>query len=62
MIWQLARSLKKLKKLLKLAEWLESTTPIPANDGFSDWCQDETRMDLKTIQIKKYSFWSQSNK
>jgi hypothetical protein len=35
---------KTIKKLLKVAEWLESTTPIPANDGFSDWCQDETRM------------------
>ena len=61
MSWQLA-SLKKLKKLLKVAEWLESTTPLPANDGFSDWCQDETRMGLKTNPIKKYSFWSQSNK
>jgi hypothetical protein len=40
---------KKLEKLLKVVSWLESTTPNPAKSGLKYWCQDETRIGLKTI-------------
>jgi hypothetical protein len=33
--------------------WLESTTPNPAKKGLKYWCQDETRLGLKTIERKK---------
>ena len=46
-------SLKKLKTLLKTALGLESTTPNPAKKGLKYWCQDETRVGLKTIERKK---------
>jgi hypothetical protein len=46
-------SLKKLKTLLKTALGLESTTPNPAKKGLKYWCQDETRLGLKTIERKK---------
>jgi hypothetical protein len=39
--------------LLNLACWLESTTPNPAKQGLKYWCQDETRIGLKTIERKK---------
>jgi transposase len=39
--------------LLKLVLWLESTTPNPAKNGLKYWCQDETRIGLKTIERKK---------
>jgi len=39
--------------LLKTALWLESTTPNPAKKGLKYWCQDETRLGLKTIERKK---------
>jgi hypothetical protein len=39
--------------LLKVASWLESTTPNPAKNGLKYWCQDETRLGLKTIERKK---------
>jgi len=32
--------------------WLESTTPNPEKK-LKYWCQDETRLGLKTIEIKK---------
>jgi len=32
---------------------LESTTPNPAKKGLKYWCQDETRLGLKTIERKK---------
>jgi transposase len=32
---------------------LESTTPNPAKNGLKYWCQDETRIGLKTIERKK---------
>jgi hypothetical protein len=32
---------------------LESATPNSAKDGLKYWCQDETRMGLKTIERKK---------
>jgi hypothetical protein len=38
--------------LLKTALWLESTTPNPAKTGLKYWCQDETRLGVKTIKIK----------
>jgi hypothetical protein len=44
---------KKLENLLKVAFWLESTTPNPAKNGLKYWCQDETRIGLKTIERKK---------
>ncbi len=43
---------KRLKELLKMACWLESTTPSPAKKGVKYWCQDETRIGLKTIERK----------
>jgi hypothetical protein len=33
--------------------WLEFTTSNPAKDGLKYWCQDETRIGLKTIERKK---------
>jgi len=39
--------------LLKAALWLESTTPNPAKNGLKYWCEDETRIGLKTIERKK---------
>jgi hypothetical protein len=39
--------------LLSSALWLESTTPNPAKKGLKYWCQDETRLGLKTIERKK---------
>ncbi len=49
--------LKKLKKLLKVACWLESTTPKPAKNWLKYWCQDETIIGLKTIErIKNTAF------
>ncbi len=32
---------------------MESTTPNPAKKGLKYWCQDETRIGLKTIERKK---------
>jgi hypothetical protein len=32
---------------------LESTTPNSAKKGLNYWCQDETRLGLKTIERKK---------
>jgi len=45
--------IKKSKKLLKVAGWLESTTPKQAKNGIKSWCQDKTLMGLKTIGRKK---------
>jgi hypothetical protein len=45
--------IKKLKRLLKVACWLESTTPKPAKNRIKYWCQDETLIGLKTIERKK---------
>jgi len=42
-----------LDELLKMACWLESTTPNPAKKGVKYWCQDETRIGLKTIERKR---------
>jgi hypothetical protein len=39
--------------LLKTALWLESITPNPAKKGIKYWCQDETRIGLKTIERKR---------
>jgi hypothetical protein len=39
--------------LLQVADWLESGTPNPAKNGLKYWCQDETRIGLKTIERKK---------
>jgi transposase len=39
--------------LLKTALWLESTTPNQAKNGLKYWCEDETRIGLKTIERKK---------
>ena len=39
--------------MLKVVSWLESTTPNPAKNGLKYWCQDETRIGLKTIERKK---------
>jgi hypothetical protein len=39
--------------LLKVACWLESTTPKPAKNWIKYWCQDETLIGLKTIERKK---------
>ena len=44
---------KKLEKLLKVFLWLEFTTPNPAKNGLKYWCKNETRIGLKTIEIKK---------
>jgi hypothetical protein len=32
---------------------VKSTTPNPANKAIKYWCQDETRLGLKTIESKK---------
>lgn len=42
-----------LNELLKMACWLESTTPNQAKKGVKYWCQDETRIGLKTIKRKR---------
>ena len=39
--------------MLKVVSWLESTTPNSAKNGLKYWCQDETRIGLKTIERKK---------
>jgi hypothetical protein len=39
--------------LLKVVFWFDSTTPNPAKNGLKYWCQDETRIGLKTIESKK---------
>jgi hypothetical protein len=39
--------------LLKVACWLDSVAPNPAKKGLKYWCQDETRIGLKTIERKK---------
>ena len=39
--------------MLKIALWLESTTPNPEKKKLKYWCQDKTRLGLKTIEIKK---------
>ena len=44
---------KKLEKFLKVACWLDSVGPNPAKKGLKYWCQDETRIGLKTIESKK---------
>jgi hypothetical protein len=44
---------KQLKKLLKVACWLESTTPKPAKIRLKYWSQDESLIGLKTIEKKK---------
>lgn len=52
--WGSGKSVKKkLKNLLKVAFWLESTTSNPASEGIKYWCQDETRLGLKTIESRK---------
>jgi len=47
------RNKKTLKRLLKVACPLESTTPKPAKNGIKYWCQDETLIGLKKIERKK---------
>jgi hypothetical protein len=50
---------KKTRKILKVACWLDSVGLNPAKKGFKYWCQDETRIGLKTIEKKKdHSPWS----
>jgi hypothetical protein len=44
---------RKLEKFLKVACWLDSVDPNPAKKGLKYWCQDETRIGLKTIERKK---------
>ncbi len=39
--------------MLKVVSWLESTTPNQGKNGLKYWCQDETRIGLKTIERKK---------
>lgn len=39
--------------MLKIIGWLELTAPNPAKKGIKYWCQDETRIGLKTIERKK---------
>jgi transposase len=39
--------------LLQVSWWLESITPNPAKNGLKYWCEDETRIGLKTIERKK---------
>jgi len=39
--------------LLKVACWLEPTTPKPAKNGIKYWCHDETIIGLKTIEREK---------
>ncbi|MCG5060413.1 MAG: IS630 family transposase [Limnoraphis sp. WC205] len=38
--------------MLKVCSWLESTTKNPAKNGIKYWCQDETRLGLKTRESK----------
>ena len=45
------------KKILKVAWWLESIGPKPAKSGLKYWCQDETRIGLKTIERKRITAW-----
>ena len=51
-----------LNKLLKMACWLEYTTPNPAKNGVKYWSQDETRIGLKTIEEKELQLWELSQK
>jgi hypothetical protein len=44
---------KKTRKILKVACWLDSVGLNPAKKGFKYWCQDETKIGLKTIERKK---------
>jgi len=39
--------------LLKVACWFDCVNPNPAKKGLKYWCQDETRIGLKTIERKK---------
>jgi transposase len=39
--------------LLKIICWLDFTAPKPSKKGLKYWCQDETRIGLKTIERKK---------
>ena len=39
--------------MLQVAYWLESVTPKRAKNGLLYWCQDETRIGLKTRERKK---------
>jgi hypothetical protein len=39
--------------LLQVSWWLESLTPKPAKNKLKYWCQDETRIGLKTIEKKR---------
>ena len=39
--------------MLQVAWWLESGTAKEAKKGLKYWCQDETRIGLKTIERKK---------
>jgi hypothetical protein len=39
--------------LLQVSWWLESLTPKPAKNKLKYWCQDETRIGLKTIERKR---------
>jgi len=39
--------------LLKVTCWLDSVDTNPAKKGLKYWCQDETRIGLKTIERKK---------
>ena len=41
--------------MLKVVSWLESTTPNSAKNGLKYWCQDETKIGLKTIERKKHT-------
>ena len=34
---------------------MESLTPKPAKNGLKYWCEDETRIGLKTIERKKFT-------
>lgn len=39
--------------MLKVLCWLESVTPNSSKNGLKYWCQDESRIGLKTIERKK---------
>ena len=39
--------------MLKVLWWLECPSQNPAKNGLKYWCQDETRIGLKTIERKK---------
>ena len=39
--------------MLQVSCWLESLTPNPAKNKLKYWCEDETRIGLKTIERKK---------